>query len=203
MTFPPDIPPAVAEQMQRMHDQAHARHAIGHGVATVLAYATRTATYRAELWKPNNRASYTLEPFLERVRTLSQVDAENHLFRGLSMTPSKSVHVTIAVPDWVNTCRGHGTPELEEPTWVRYWDYQEPDAAPGHLPKVENAIALAAYGRRPSLVRADWDWVGIYPFGTMAYDPPPLIEFAGRPCTPEPCPDDKAEAELNEGNTAA
>lgn len=193
MTFPPHVPAEVERQMQAMHAQAHARHAIGHGVATVLKYATSLAVHRAELWKPDNRAPYTLEPFLERVRTMAQVDAEDHLYRNVPAAPDKPVHVTIAVPDWVNTCRGHGTPELEEPTWVRYWEYQEPDAAPGHLPKVENAIALAAYGRRPSLIRADWHWVGIYPFGTMAYDPPPLAPIDARPVAGN-CPDDEGQA---------
>lgn len=194
MTFPPHVPAEVERRMQAIHDQAHARHAIGHGVATVLAYAARTASYRAELWKADNRAPYPLEPFIERVRTMSQVDAENHLFNLFPTAPDKPVHVMIAVPDWVNTCRGYGAPELEAPTWVRFWEYTKPGVAPGHFPKTENAIALAAYGRRPSLVRADWDWVGIYPFGTMAYDPPPLAEFT-KPCTAEPCPDGEAEGQ--------
>jgi hypothetical protein len=193
MTFPPDIPPAIAEQMQRMRDQAHARHAINAGVATVLEYARRRADHRAELWTPNNRAPYTLEPFIERVRTMSQVDAEGRLFGMFATPPDKPVHVTIVVPDWVNTCRGYGAPALEEPTWVRYWEPVESGVAPRHFPKVENAIALAAYGRRPSLIRADWDWAGIYPFGTMAYDPPPLEEFA-KPCTAEPCDDAEGQA---------
>lgn len=174
MTFPPELPPDVEGRMQEIYDQTHARHAINHGVATVLAYASKRANHRGELWKPNNRAPYSLELFIERTRVMSQVDAENHLFASFPVTPDKPVHVTIAVPDWVNTCRGYGLPPLEEPTWVRYWEHIEPGTPPRHLPKVENAIALAAYGRRPSLVRADWDWVGIYPFGTMAYDPPPL-----------------------------
>lgn len=193
MTFPPEIPPEIERQMQEMYDQAHARHAINHGVDAALKYAARTATHRAELWKPNNRAPYALEPFIERVRVMSQVDAENHLFGSFSMTPDKPVHVMIAVPDWVNTCRGAGNPELEAPTWVRYWENIEPSSPPRHLPKVENAIALAAYGRRPSLVRVDWDWVGIYPFGTMAYDPPPLAEFDARPVAGE-CPDGEGQA---------
>lgn len=193
MTFPPHVPAEVEVRMQEMHEQAHARHAINHGVAQVLAYAQRRATCRAELWTPDNRAPYTLEPFIKRVEHMAQADAENHLLNLLPVAPDKPVHILIAVPDWVNTCRGAGNPELQAPTWVRYWENIEPGVAPKHLAKVENAIALAAYGRRPSLVRADWDWVGVYPFGTMAYDPPPLVEFAGRPCTTEPCPDEGDE----------
>lgn len=189
MTFPPHVPAEVERRMQEMADQAHARHAINAAVGHVLAYAKRRASHRAELWKPNNRAPYTLEPFIERVRTMSQVDAENHLFALFPVAPDKPVHVTIVVPDWVNSCRGYGAPVLEEPTWVRYWENITTGSAPRHFPKTENAIALAAYGRRPSLVRADWDWVGIYPFGTMAYDPPPLEEFS-KPCVAEPCPDE-------------
>lgn len=192
MTFPSEFPPAIAEQMQRMHDQAYARHAINAGVATVLDYAKRGAAHRAELWKPDNRAPYTLEPFIKQVEHMAQVDAEARLFGMFATPPDKPVHVTIVVPDWVNACRGHGNPELEAPTWVRYWENIEPSSPPVHFPKVENAIALAAYGRRPSLVRADWDWVGIYPFGTMAYDPPPLEGFS-KPCVTEPC--DEAEGQ--------
>jgi len=194
MTFPPKMPPELERRMQDMHDQAHARDAINYGVAQVLAYAARRAKYRAELWTPDNRAPYTLEPFIKRVKHMAQVDAENHLFASFPVAPDKPVHVLIAVPDWVNTCRGHGNPELQSPTWVRYWEHVEPGVAPRHLAKVESAIALAAYGRRPSLVRADWDWVGVYPFGTMAYDPPPLVEFAGRPCVTEPCPEGDDQA---------
>lgn len=194
MTFPPQIPPAVAEQMQRMHDQAHARHAMNAAVEHTLDYARRRADHRAELWKPDNRAPYTLEPFIHYVLHKSQLDAEAHLFGMFATPPAKPVHVTIVVPDWVNTCRGAGNPELEEPTWARVWENVDAAAGPRHFPKTENAIALAAYGRRPSLVRVDWDWVGIYPFGTMAYDPPPLEEFS-KPCTTERCPDDEAEGQ--------
>lgn len=193
MTFPPHVPAEVERRMQAMDDQAHARVAINAGVDIVLDYAKRNATYRAELWKVDNRAPYSLEPFIERVRVMSQVDAENHLFALFPVAPDKPVHVTIVVPDWVNSCRGYGAPVLEEPTWVRYWENITTGSAPRHLPKTENAIALAAYGRRPSLVRADWDWVGIYPFGTMAYDPPPLAEFT-KTCTAEPCPDGEGQA---------
>lgn len=193
MTFPPHVPAEVEARMQEMHDRAHARHAMNHGVATVLAYAARTANHRAELWKADNRAPYTLEPFIEYVRTMAQVDAENHLYGILPAAPDKPVHVTIVVPDWVNTCRGNGNPELEAPTWVRVWENTDPADAPRHFPKTENAIALAAYGRRPSLVRADWNWVGIYPFGTMAYDPPPLAEFTARPVAGE-CDDEEQAA---------
>lgn len=192
MTFPPRVPAEVERRMQEMHDQANARHAINAAVGHVLAYAARTANHRAELWKADNSAPYTLEPFIERVRTMAQVDAENRLFGMFAEPPTKPVHVTIVVPDWVNSCRGHGAPELEEPTWVRIWENIEPGSPPRHFPKTENAIALAAYGRRPSLVRADWDWVGIYPFGTMAYDPPPLEEFS-KLCIAEPCPDENDE----------
>lgn len=194
MTFPPELPPDVEGRMQEIYDQTHARHAINHGVATVLAYASSRANHRAELWEPNNRAPYSLELFIEYVLTMARLDAEKHLFNLFPTIPPKPVHITIAVPDWVNTCRGYGVVELNEPTWVRYWEHIEPGTPPRHLPKVENAIALAAYGRRPSLVRADWDWVGIYPFGTMAYDPPPLEEFT-KPCVMEPCPDDEAEGQ--------
>lgn len=194
MTFPPHVPAEVERRMQEMAEQAQARHAINAAVGHVLAYASRRASHRAELWKPDNRAPYTLEPFIEYVRTMAQADAEARLFGEFAMPDTKPVHVTIVVPDWVNTCRGNGLPALEEPTWVRVWENIDPDVgAPRHFPKTENAIALAAYGRRPSLVRADWDWVGIYPFGTMAYDPPPLAEFT-KPCTAEPCADAEGQA---------
>lgn len=193
MKFPPHVPAEVERRMQAMAEQAHARHAINAGVATVLDYAKRGAAHRAELWKPDNRAPYTLEPFIKQVEHMAQVDAEARLFGMFATPPDKPVHVTIVVPDWVNACRGYGAPALEEPTWVRIWENTDPGVAPAHFPKTENAIALAAYGRRPSLIRADWDWVGIYPFGTMAYDPPPLVEFAGEPCTAEPC--DEAEGQ--------
>lgn len=189
MTFPPHVPAEVERRMQEMHDQAHARHTINAAVGHVLAYAKRRANHRAELWKADNRAPYTLGPFIEYVLTMARLDAENHLFNLFPTIPTKPVHLTIVVPDWVNSCRGYGVVELNEPTWVRVWENIEPGSPPRHLPKTENAIALAAYGRRPSLVRADWDWVGIYPFGTMAYDPPPLAEFT-KPCVMEPCPDE-------------
>lgn len=188
MTFPPHVPAEVERRMQEMAERAYARNEMGHGIATVLEYARRRATHRAELWKPDNRAPYTLAPFIEYVRHMAQVDAEEHLLTRLPALPDAPVHVTIVVPDWVNTCRGHGNPDLEEPTWARVWEnWDNTDTGtPGHLAKVENAVALAAYKRRPSLLRVDWDWVGIYPFGTMAYDPPPLAEFT-KPCVMEPC----------------
>lgn len=192
MTFPPEIPPAVADHMEAMHERAGVRHAMNAAVEHTLDYARRRADHRAELWKPDNRAPYTLEPFIKQVEHMAQVDAEARLFGMFATRPDKPVRVAIVVPDWVNTCRGAGNPELEAPTWVRIWENVEAGSPPRHFPKVENAIALAAYGRRPSLVRADWDWVGIYPFGTMAYDPPPLEEFS-KPCTTERCPDDETE----------
>lgn len=189
MTFPPHVPAEVERRMQEMADQARTRDTMNIAVERALMFAAQRATYRAELWKADNRAPYSLGPFIERVRTMSQVDAENYLFNLFPVAPDKPVHVTIVVPDWVNSCRGYGAPVLEEPTWVRVWEPVVTGSAPRHFPKTENAIALAAYGRRPSLVRIDWDWVGIYPFGTMAYDPPPLEEFS-KPCVAEPCPDE-------------
>lgn len=176
MEFPPEIPPHLLPDAERMRDQAHARHAMHHGIAAALMHARKYVDHRDALWVPKAHKRYDMAEFLLRTQTMSQVHAEDYLFAQRTTAPSDSVRVVIVIADWLNSARGHGNPELHEPNWVRVWETEA--RKPLEFPPVDNAIAVAAYGRHPSLVRLDWDWCGIYPFATPSYKTPALAEHA-------------------------
>lgn len=193
MQFPPHIPAEVERRMQEMADQARAQHNMNLVVHDTLAYATQRAQHRDSLWTPPP-GCYDLAEFLLRTQTMSQVHAESHLFEPMTEAPTKDVHVVIVVPSWVNAARGHGNPELHEPNWVPIWEPAPVNGAGLHFPKVAAAVALAAYGRHPSLVRVDWDWVGIYPFATPAYNTEAIPTVEARPCVESTCDEDEGQA---------
>lgn len=193
MEFPPQMTPELARQMQEMAEQARARHKMNLVVHDALAYATRYAQHRDSLWTPPP-GCYDLAEFLLRTQTMSKVHAESHLFEPMAEAPTKDVHVVIVVPSWVNTVRGHGNPELHEPNWVPVWQTPVNGHAALHFPKTANAVALAAYGRHPSLLRVDWDWVGIYPFATPAYNLEAIPTVEARPCVEDTCDEDEGQA---------
>lgn len=176
MEFPPRLPDEVMNRLQLAADRVHAQRAMANGVTRVLRCAEAHANYRADVWAPEPGRPYDLGDFLAMVRVAAQGHAEHDLFAELDDPPSDPVHVTVIAPQWVNTFRGYGNPPLEAPDWALTFDH---DLGPGSFPTIATAVAVAAMGRRPNLLTVDWDWAGVFPFGTPNYTAP-LPEGATR-----------------------
>lgn len=198
MEFIPTVPEDTYKRMQALADRARAQDTMSRAADRVLGYAAAHADYRAEVWAPATDQAYTLEPFLNDMPYRAIFEATHALTdTATELAPAplelKSIMV---VPDWVNTARG-GHAELNEPDWVRVWEPMTPERMhPTEFPNVGYAVALVANRRRPSLLRVDWDWCGVFPFGTPTYKPVFTTEGETRTCSSNSC-------DVNEGQAAA
>ena len=193
MGFIPTVPEDTYERMQALAARARAQHTMSLAADHVLGYAAAHPDHRADMWVPATDQAYTLEPFLGPMRTRVLAEAEHaltDLHAELAPAPLE-LQAIIVVPDWVNSARGP-LPELNEPDWVRVWE-PVTVAAPSEFPNVGHAVAIVANRRRPSLLRVDWDWCGVFPFATPTYKPVFTTEGVTRVCLPTSC-DDEAPA---------
>lgn len=165
-------------RMQQLADQAHAHHAMATAIDKVLAYARQHAGYRAELWTPGARGPYSLEGFLAAFPTRALLAAESELMDldAELPPPALDLRILLVAPRWIATAAG--TVDLTAPDWELV---NTVTASAGRPPVVDHIIALAASGRRPSLLRLDWSWCGVFPFATPAYErlPAPGFTAAG------------------------
>ena len=164
--FPPDIPDEAYERMARLAASARALEAMSTAVHGVIAHIANYNDHKAVTYYPGT-ARYTLEPFLGSLHYKAVNIAEAALGSDTPYPPLLTdLQSAVVVPDWVNTARG-ALPPLNEPEWVRIWEPYERRDVP---PQVAVAVALIADGRRPSLLRMDWDWAGVFPFATPAHE---------------------------------
>lgn len=165
-------------RMQQLADQAHAHHAMAHAIDKVLAYARQHAEYRAELWQPDARGSYSLEAFLAAFPTRALFAAESELMDldAELPPPTLDLRILLVAPRWVATAAG--AVDLTGPDWELV-NAAAGLGSVGRTPVVDHIIALAASGRRPSLLRLDWQWCGVFPFATPAYERLPRPGFTG------------------------
>jgi hypothetical protein len=185
MGFVPTVTEDMYKRMQALADRARAQDTMSRAADRVLGYAAAHADHRAEVWAPATDQAYTLEPFLVGMRTRAFAEAEHALTdMDAELAPAPlELQLLVVVPDWVNTARG-AHPELNEPDWVRVWEPMTPERMhPTEFPNVGYAVALVADRRRPSLLRVDWDWCGVFPFGTPTYKPVFTTEGETRTCT--------------------
>lgn len=195
MTFVPTVPEQTYLRMQQMQAHAQAQHTMSLAADHVLGYAAAHADHRAEVWAPATGEPYTLEPFLAGLRTRAFAEAEYALTdTEAELAPAPlELQLAVVIPDWVNTARG-AHPDLVEPDWVRVWEPITRDRFhPDEFPNVAYAIALVADRRRPTLLRVNWDWCGVFPFGTPTYKPGFTTEGDTRTCTSS-CDDQDGQA---------
>jgi hypothetical protein len=191
MSFLSKITPEMEANARRMQRQGDAREVIATAAEFVLDCAREYADHTGDLWEPPQGEPYVLAEFLRRTQDAAAHDAEQHLLPEGDPRIGQRVHVAIVVPYWANTARGAGNPQLHEPNWVPvYQPYlNTPPGSPAVA--VADAVAIAARGYCPSLLRLDWEWCGIYPFGTPAYHHP-APEFTAK-CVDETCDGEATE----------
>lgn len=191
MGFIPTVPEDTYKRMQALADRARAQHTMSLAADHVLGYAAAHADYRAATWVPDTDRPYSLEQFLAGLTFDARTKATDAIIDldALDIPSEPDLQVIIAVPDWVNTARG-AHDELNEPDWVRVWEPVTPERMnPLEFPNVAYAVALVANRRRPSLLRVDWDWCGVFPFGTPTYKAAFTYEGTAASCTEGACSD--------------
>lgn len=186
----PNVPESTYERMQQLADRARAQHTMSLAADHVLGYAAAHADHIADMWVPDRAAPYSLEQFLAGLVFDAHTRAADHIVGDSPSVPD--LQVVIVVPDWANSARGaHAA--LNEPDWVRVWEpITVATVAPDAFPSVARAVAVVANGRRPSLLRVDWEWCGVFPFATPTYKAE-ATDDAPRVCAGT-CEDTPAEA---------